>query len=156
MGSIRAWINTDANPINFFQSFIVPSILPKSLASTIQPDPLHAHEPFAARAAPSIDKQRPICSILYPSARPSAASAAPLFLFLNPNADDEAVDEAMASGIHPTATAGLDRPWQSIPDSSPPSTDLARRPHLQQSTGSKAEDHVRIREKFPLRNGRAC
>ncbi|KAL6013722.1 hypothetical protein ACLOJK_004220 [Asimina triloba] len=35
--------------------------------------------------------------------RPSAASAAPLFLY--PNANDEAVDEAMASGIHPAATA---------------------------------------------------
>ncbi|KAL6000794.1 hypothetical protein ACLOJK_006520 [Asimina triloba] len=32
-------------------------------------------------------------------------SAAPLFLY--PNADDEAVDEAMASGIHPAATVSF-------------------------------------------------
>ncbi|KAL6000985.1 hypothetical protein ACLOJK_006712 [Asimina triloba] len=36
-------------------------------------------------------------------------SAAPLFLFLNPNADDEAADEAMASGIHPVTRKQLPR-----------------------------------------------
>ncbi|KAL5980226.1 hypothetical protein ACLOJK_036693, partial [Asimina triloba] len=78
-------------------------------------------------------------------------SAAPLFLFLNSNADDEAVDEAMASGIHPVTRKQLPRhswPASRREQMQRPRSSMAIDPGQQPSINRSCRTHSSSKQNF--------